>query len=49
VLNTYGGGGSALNGAGITTADASYAVQLPTTATLGTVYGGTITYTVSTG
>jgi len=49
VLSSYGTGSTPLNGAGISTADASYSVQLPTTAALGTVYGGTITFTVSTG
>jgi len=34
-------------GAGVTAFKTSYSVKVPTTATLGAVYGGTVTYTVA--
>ncbi|MDQ1688257.1 MAG: hypothetical protein QOK42_1232 [Frankiaceae bacterium] len=49
VLSSYGSGSTPLSGAGISTASAGYDVQLPTTAQLGDVYGGSVVFTVSTG
>lgn len=49
VLSTYGAGSTPLSGAGISTADASFQVLTPTTAQLGDVYGGTVTFTVISG
>jgi hypothetical protein len=48
ILNSYGAGTVALNGSGISTADASFKVQLAANAT-GTAYGGSVVYTVVTG
>lgn len=50
VLSTYGATGSTpLSGAGISAADASFQVLTPSTAQLGDVYGGTVTFTVTSG
>ena len=49
VLSSYGSGSTPLSGAGISTALASYDVQLPSTAQVGAVYTGTVVYTISTG
>ena len=48
ILNTYGSGILPLNGSGISTADASFAVQLPANAT-GSAFGGSVVYTVVSG
>lgn len=49
VLSTYGTGTTALSGAGVSTADASFEVLTPSTAQLGDVYGGTVVFTVTSG